>query len=240
MGNSKNPTTGKRVFNDVYSFPQDSQDLADDIHDAWNVRRGSSAARLAFPEGQLREGLIWIETDTRVPYRWFSATSWQPTDAMTLLSAQALAGTGVANFDSVFSARFRNYLIRVNITSLSAGGQVAFRMRSGGNPATGGTDYLAVSRSNSGATVAGASVAASSGPLHKTNAAALYASINLLDPAITSRTIAQIESHAVGSSSAAEMGTISVQHNPTVAYDGFQLITSGPSMTGFVSVYGLG
>lgn len=76
MANAKN-TAGKRIFDDVYSFPQDSQDLADDVFAAWNVRVGTSAERGSFPSGYLREGLVWVETDTRLTYQYFSATGWR-------------------------------------------------------------------------------------------------------------------------------------------------------------------
>ncbi|MCK2024069.1 hypothetical protein KZC52_14110 [Microbacterium sp. kSW2-24] len=240
MGNSKNPTTGKRVFNDVYSFPQDSQDLADDIHDAWNVRRGPASARTTFPEGQLREGLIWVETDTRISYRWFSATGWQPTDALVLLARQSVTGAGTMNFDNVFSSRFENYLVRVNIRSMSAGGVPAMQLRSGGNPAAGASDYRSVSRTNSSTAIAGATTGEDRAPLTKASVAALYAEVRIFDPGIASRTVFLVNSHGVGSTTAAENGDLSVQHNPAVAYDGFRMLTSGPLITGAVSVFGIG
>lgn len=62
MGNQKN-STGLRVFDDVYSFPQDSQDLADDIYDAYNVRVGTSAERQSLPAAQQKPSMLWVETD---------------------------------------------------------------------------------------------------------------------------------------------------------------------------------
>lgn len=75
MGNTKN-TAGKRVFNDVYSFPQDSQDLADDLFAAWNIRVGTAQERQDEPTAKLRNGLTWVETDTRITRQWFTATGW--------------------------------------------------------------------------------------------------------------------------------------------------------------------
>lgn len=77
MANTKN-TAGKRVFDDVYSFPQDSQDLADDIFANANVRTGTSSARTTVPAAQLREGLLWVETDTRLTYQYFATGGWRP------------------------------------------------------------------------------------------------------------------------------------------------------------------
>lgn len=85
MGNTKN-TEGKRIFDDVYSFPQDSQDLADDIYEIGNARVGSSAERQSFPPGRVKVGMLWSETDTGALYKrsasgWeriWEDTGWQP------------------------------------------------------------------------------------------------------------------------------------------------------------------
>lgn len=78
MGNTKN-SVGKRVYDDVYSFPQDSQDLADDVWAAATVRIGTAAERGAVPAGYLRDGMLWVETDTgrvikRLAGGWVSLT----------------------------------------------------------------------------------------------------------------------------------------------------------------------
>lgn len=67
MGSSKN-TAGKRVFDDVYNFPQDSQSLADDLWDAYVTRAGTSSDRGLIPPGQLRDGIVFRETDTGLIY----------------------------------------------------------------------------------------------------------------------------------------------------------------------------
>jgi hypothetical protein len=239
MGNDRN-AAGKRVFNDIYSFPQDSQDLADDVYDAHNVRRGPSSERATYPTARLREGLIWVETDTRISYAWFSATGWQPTDAMVLLAQQSFASTGIVNFDNVFSSRFANYLIRVNIRSMSTGGIVAFQMRVNGQNATGSSDYRTTSQVSSAATVTAATTGEDRAPLNKTNVGAVYSEIRLFDPAIAARTAALIKTHCVLSATAAEQADITAQHNPATAYDGFRIITSGPALTGTISVFGIG
>ena len=62
MGNTKN-SAGLRVFDDVYTFPQDSQDLADDLYESYNVRVGTSAARQALPVARQKPSMLWVETD---------------------------------------------------------------------------------------------------------------------------------------------------------------------------------
>jgi len=101
MANQIQPN-GKRIFDDAYSFPQDSQDLADDIFAAWNVRVGTATARQGIPSEQLRDGLTWVETDTRITRQYFTATGWirlpfeQPWTALTAASGWT-ANTGLAS-----------------------------------------------------------------------------------------------------------------------------------------------
>lgn len=55
---------GKPVFDDVYSFPEDSQANADFAGTfAW-TRGGTAAGRLALLPGQIRDGMTYVETDT--------------------------------------------------------------------------------------------------------------------------------------------------------------------------------
>lgn len=79
MGNSKD-STGRRVFDDVYSFPQDSQDLADDIFTANNFRVGTSAQRQELPSSQRRVGMSWQETDTDIRYVDTASSGWVAAD----------------------------------------------------------------------------------------------------------------------------------------------------------------
>jgi len=79
MGNTIQPD-GKRVFDDVYSLPQDMQDLADDAHEAHNLRVGTSAERQAFPAAKQRAGMLWSESDTGRIYRTDGAGGWKSID----------------------------------------------------------------------------------------------------------------------------------------------------------------
>lgn len=74
MGNAKN-SSGKRVYDDVYSFPQDSQDLADDLWAAYTSLVGTAAQRAALTPGHLRAGMEFRETDTKYTYR-HDGTGW--------------------------------------------------------------------------------------------------------------------------------------------------------------------
>lgn len=63
MGNSKDPS-GKLVFSDPFNLPGDLQALGDGLWDAYVTRAGTSSARGLIPPGQLRDGIVFRETDT--------------------------------------------------------------------------------------------------------------------------------------------------------------------------------
>lgn len=97
MGNVRN-SAGKRIFDDIYSFPQDSQDLADDIWAADNVRIGTAAERGAVPAGYLRDGMLWVETDTGRIIKRLSG-GWVPLNPRIGMSR---ANTAVSISNTVF------------------------------------------------------------------------------------------------------------------------------------------
>lgn len=103
MGSSKNPV-GKRVFDDKYEFPQDTQALADDIWDAYVTRADTSAARGLIPPGHLRDGIVFRETDTGLIYlrhasEWSVVGGRTPIAVMRRTSAALTFGynTGTAS-----------------------------------------------------------------------------------------------------------------------------------------------
>lgn len=85
MGNTIQPD-GKRIFDDIYTFPQDSQDLADDIHEAYNLRVGTSLERQALPPAKQRPGMLWSETDTGLIYRTNGSGAWSLPGARGMLN----------------------------------------------------------------------------------------------------------------------------------------------------------
>lgn len=103
MGNTKN-SAGKRVFDDVYTFPQDSQDLADDLYEANNVRVGTSAARQALPVAQQKPSMLWVETDgDKRIMRTDGAGAWTDVLSSTVVSVAGFstgwtAGSGYEPF----------------------------------------------------------------------------------------------------------------------------------------------
>ena len=68
MGNTLNEF-GKPIFDDIYSFPQDSQDAVDFADVFANIRVGTSTERQALAVGQQRAGMLWSETDTSRVYQ---------------------------------------------------------------------------------------------------------------------------------------------------------------------------
>ena len=83
MSNSKN-TAGKLVFGDAYALPSDLQALADEIWSAYVTRVGTSSARGSIPPGELRDGIVFRETDTGLIWlRWSGA--WYVVGGLTPL-----------------------------------------------------------------------------------------------------------------------------------------------------------
>lgn len=76
MANTKNPY-GKPVFDDTYSFPQDSQDAVDFTDEFANVRRGTSATRQSLPVAKQRPGMLFTESDTGIIWRTDGAGAWR-------------------------------------------------------------------------------------------------------------------------------------------------------------------
>lgn len=67
MGSSKD-STGKRIFSDVFALPADLQSLGDDVWDAYVTRVGTASARGLIAPGELRDGIVFRETDTGLIY----------------------------------------------------------------------------------------------------------------------------------------------------------------------------
>lgn len=126
MGNTKNPD-GRRIFDDNYSFPQDTQDLADDIYESWNTHAGTSAERQAFPIAQRKPGMLWAESDTGSIYRVLDTPGreWRLVIEEELRPTSVNGGTvdafgGIVpatgattiRVNGVFSPRFRVYRVQ--------------------------------------------------------------------------------------------------------------------------------
>lgn len=104
MGNAKN-AFGKPVFDDVYTFPQDSQAAVDFADEFANVRVGTSAERQALPVGKQRPGMLFSEGGTGLVYRTDGAGAWK---------LVASAGDGV--FASARGTQFINVNSGVTVT----------------------------------------------------------------------------------------------------------------------------
>lgn len=193
----------------------------------------------AWTTAQIGQWVVVTDGTTATNYQWSGLTWVIQGGGLVLVGRLAFTASGTPTLDGVFSSLFANYLMRVNVRSVSAGTGIAFQLRAGGVNATGGSDYYAVSRTNSGASITGLGLAASSGPLTKGTIAQLYAEARIFDPNRAERTAFLVDSHGVGGASAAEMGTLGIQHNLTTAYDGIRLLTGGATLTGEMSIYGL-
>src|SRR5690606_24978174 len=108
MGNTKN-AFGKPIFDDIYTFPQDSQDAVDFADEFANARRGTSAERQALPVGKQRDGMLWIESDTGAVWQSAGSGAWRVVVAPLVAYTPTVTGlvlsqvTVAAKFEQVGS-----------------------------------------------------------------------------------------------------------------------------------------
>lgn len=96
---------GKPVFDDVYSFPGDSQANADFAHAfAW-TSGGTTADRGALLPGQIRPGMLFTESDTGKILVALSGGGWRVVDTPDTgwISLGALS----AGWTEIISAKYR-------------------------------------------------------------------------------------------------------------------------------------
>lgn len=121
MGNAKN-SVGKRVFNDVYSFPQDSQDLADDLWAAYVTFAGTAAQRAGLTPGYLRAGMEFRETDTKYTYR-HDGSGWvlQTTGLIGRVVRSGTATTFPASYTNIAGNTFWTQEVAKGFANYNAG-----------------------------------------------------------------------------------------------------------------------
>lgn len=68
---------GKPTFNDSYDFPEDTNTLATFADMFANVRRGTASARTGLLAGQIRDGMLFLETDTGLIWEYTTADGWR-------------------------------------------------------------------------------------------------------------------------------------------------------------------
>lgn len=245
MGNTLD-SRGKPIFDNVTDPVADLRAAVDWADRVGAGLRGTSTERTLLTSANIEPGQFFSETDTGAVYLRTAAGGWAVIhegggSGLVLLRKQSFASAAIVSVENVFSARFANYKLEVNVRSLSAAGAVGIQYLSGGSPATGGSDYFSQSLSASGSTVSAQGAAQSNMPLTKSSSGALilHAAVDLYDVSLAARTAALVRSHGYGGAAAGENSTITGHHNPQVAYNGFRLITSGAAITGEVSVYGV-
>ena len=148
MGNQVQ-ADGRRVFDDVYTFPQDSQDLADDIYRNDNVRVGPASQRPLLPTARRRPGLLWVEEDTGDIYRCDMELAWQLVIEPELRPATVSGGTvdvfggvvptagaSMVRVNGVFSPRFRIYQVNFWLAMSTDTGGLAVNLVADGTPHT--------------------------------------------------------------------------------------------------------
>lgn len=175
---------------------------------------------------------------------WASRTPAQArvtlAQGLTYITKSAFSAASSVSVDSCFSATYDNYLLIINITAVSAGGNLRYRNRVAGVDAS-GTDYMSVagwaSTASSGKDSA---TAETSARWNFMDGSASIASsyLNVFRPFVADDThiFGMGTRHQVGSS--ASTWPTSAVHQQNVAYDGFKLLPDTGTMTGTVFVYG--
>ncbi len=95
MGNALNGY-GKPVYDDAFNQPADMQAAADFADVFANVRRGTSAQRAGLVAGQIRDGMLFLETDTALLWRYTTALGWKCITS-AVLSVVAPGAQGIPN-----------------------------------------------------------------------------------------------------------------------------------------------
>lgn len=121
MGNTTN-AYGKPVFDDSYDFPEDTNDLAGFADTFANVRRGTASDRTSLLPGQIRDGMLFLETDTGLIWEYTTAGGWRcMTGAMLSVATdntQAIANN--VNTDITFTGEtpiIIGYGLAVNVST---------------------------------------------------------------------------------------------------------------------------
>lgn len=250
MSNEKD-TTGKRIFNDVYSFPQDSQDLANDIYDFANARVGTSAQRQALPVAQRKAGMLWSETDTGSIFRVDNTAqkNWvlviEPELRPTTVNGGTVdtyggivpqGGATTVRVNGVFSPRFRIYRVQFWLALSTSSGGIGLHLTAGGIPHT-AANYAGqrlVSSGNATTSSGGASQTAWAGTgITGSNLSGEWVFRNPASQGIKS--FAADAATAPGSGFSREEGWLG--NVDASVFDGFQFTaSSGNFMGGFVKV----
>lgn len=76
MGNSPD-AFGKPLYSDGFNLPGDIAAAVEFADEFANVRRGTNTERQSAPPTKLRDGMLWVETDTGAIYEWRTATGWR-------------------------------------------------------------------------------------------------------------------------------------------------------------------
>jgi len=229
---------------------------ATSVHNALNLARGgyvgTDSDRIALTAPDLREGIYWYSTDTDV--RWFyNGAAWvTAVPGENLLYPSSVAGTGVTltgskvsfsasstiSVNGVFSTAFDNYLIEVVVPTTSTPNGGYFRLRAAGTDYSSsvyGTQQIwnssATALSSTYSVVPGMIFASVAGIGHRM-------SIKVSEPATTGLTF--ISTHTTTQiTGGIAKSDISSTVNVVTPADGFSLIASSGTMTGFLKVYGL-
>jgi hypothetical protein len=160
-----------------------------------------------------------------------------PASGFNLISNQALSSQTSINFNSCFSATYRNYKVLINLTS-TATDPIRMRLRSGSTDATGANYNLQYSEVD-GATAGGFRLSGETSfrfsPVRSSGTTFVELDIN--NPFIAAAT--SITGSGIDPANP-NYNAYTENHTLATSYDGFTVFAATYNLTGNVAVYGYG
>lgn len=170
-------------------------------------------------------------------------TAWvNGVEGLTLIASQSPSAATAVNFTSIFSSRYRNYLIVINLSAVSAAATIQARLRAASTDATAGNyEYFGVYGQSSAVTVSGYNgTAATIWDLGTPAAGGEYrAVIELDDPQTSQRTSGMARIRLRNGTNTWQGITLYCGYRLTTQYDGISIIPASGNITGEIRVYGV-
>jgi hypothetical protein len=180
--------------------------------------------------------ILTVNSGATAP-EWANAPS--ATSALTLISSESFSAVTSKSINNCFSATYDNYMIYVNITSVTGGDVNFLKLRLSGTDSS--ADYNFIVLQVYGSTVDGSSVDnQTTGCRIGTSSAGSGGAtrIDVYNPALARPTyFYSIGNRKNGAS--LELDSALGNHDVLTAYDGLTLITTGSAFAGNIRVYGV-
>jgi len=162
-----------------------------------------------------------------------------PQSGLTLISSQSFSAVTSISINNCFSATYQNYMIYVNLTSVTGGDYNYLKLRASGTDSSASYNFVRVIAYDS-TVAAGSSDNQTTGYQIGTSSAADGGAtrIDVYNPALARDTYFYSAGNRKNGGNL-EFESAIGNHNLATAYDGLTLITSGSAFAGNIRVYGV-